>query len=568
MKSLQTKLIEILTNEKLLTEEQLKKVLDLQQKEGGKITKILVQHEFISEKDLLSSLSKNLNVTPIDLAKYKINSSLFELIPKHVASFYQIIPLAKIDNVLTVAMTDPLNILAVDDVKLITGLTVIPVIGSEQEIIKVINNYSTKAAAMEDVIKDLDSEDEIELTGDPEEQIDLDKLVEQTEDAPVIRMVNLLLVNAIKERASDIHLEPFEKEIRLRYRIDGVLYEFTPPPKKFQDAVISRVKIMSNLDIAERRIPQDGRFRIKIHGREIDFRTSLLPTVYGEKAVMRVLDKNSLSMDINKLGFHEKGLKTFKEGIRHPHGMILLTGPTGSGKTTTLYSALREVNTAGVNIITVEDPVEYQLHGINQIQVNVKAGLTFASGLRSILRQDPDIVMVGEIRDLETADVGVKAALTGHLVLSTLHTNDAPGSITRMIDMGIEPFLVASSVVVVAAQRLVRKICNNCKEKVKVPLSVLEKAQFNVSNEPPEFIYHGKGCSFCKDTGYLGRLSLLEVLLIDDDIRQLVVKGTNSAEIKKMGIEKGMQTLRMVGLDRVREGMTTLEEVLRITAQD
>jgi len=570
MKSLQEKLIDILKNEELLNEQDLNKVLSLQTKEGGKLTKILTEHNFIPEKDLLSCLSRNLNVTPIDLNRYKIDSSILELVPKHVASFYQMVPVSKVEDVLTVAMTDPLNILAVDDIHLITGLTVIPVIATEKEILSVINNYSTKSAAMEDVIKDIsDEEDEdLEIKEEKEEEVDIGKLVEQTEDAPVVRIVNLLLINAVKERASDIHLEPFEKELRMRYRIDGILYEVTPPPKKFQEAIISRVKIMSNLDIAERRIPQDGRFRIKLHGREIDFRTSLLPTVYGEKAVLRVLDKSSLSMDINKLGFHVDGLEIFKEAIKQPHGMVLLTGPTGSGKTTTLYSALREVNVSGVNIITVEDPVEYQLHGINQVQVNVKAGLTFSGGLRSILRQDPDIVMVGEIRDLETADIAVKAALTGHLVLSTLHTNDAAGAITRLVDMGIEPFLVASSVVLLAAQRLVRKICSNCKEKVKVPRSVLERAQFDVSGEVLEYLYHGKGCNFCKNTGYSGRLSLLEVLGVDDDIRAMICKGGSALDFKKEGMKKGMKTLRMVGLMRVGEGLTTLEEALRITIPD
>jgi type IV pilus assembly protein PilB len=384
-----------------------------------------------------------------------------------------------------------------------------------------------------------------------------------------VRIVNLIILQAIKERVSDIHIEPFEKEIKLRYRIDGVLYDSPPPPKKMQAAIVSRIKIMSDLDIAERRLPQDGRFRVRAQGREVDFRVSCLPTSFGEKIVMRVLDRSGLdSLDIDKLGFHAQGLEEFKNALASPYGIILLTGPTGSGKSTTLYSALRVLNKPEVNIVTVEDPVEYQISGINQVSIKPDIGLTFAAGLRSILRQDPDVIMVGEIRDQETADIAIKSALTGHLVFSTLHTNDAAGAVTRLDDMGIEPFLISSSTLLVAAQRLVRRICKKCKKELEVPDEALVKAQ--MKREPGEKIvlYHGTGCPDCKNSGYSGRMALIETIAIDDDIRNLIMKRATARQIKLAAMEKGMNTLRMVGLSRVKEGLTTLEEVMRVTAVD
>lgn len=384
-----------------------------------------------------------------------------------------------------------------------------------------------------------------------------------------VRIVNLIILQAIKERASDIHIEPFEKEIKLRYRIDGVLYDSPPPPKKMQAAIVSRIKIMSDLDIAERRLPQDGRFRVRAQGREVDFRVSCLPTAFGEKIVMRVLDRSGLeSLDIEKLGFHAQGLEEFKKALASPYGIILLTGPTGSGKSTTLYSALRVLNKPEVNIVTVEDPVEYQISGINQVSIKPDIGLTFSAGLRSILRQDPDVIMVGEIRDQETADIAIKSALTGHLVFSTLHTNDAAGAVTRLNDMGIEPFLISSSTLLVAAQRLVRRICKKCKKELEVPDEALAKAQMKHAPDEKVVLYHGAGCPACKNSGYLGRMALIETISIDDDIRNLIMTQTTARQIKLVAIEKGMKTLRMVGLSRVKEGLTTLEEVMRVTAAD
>ncbi|MEI6634762.1 MAG: GspE/PulE family protein, partial [Chlamydiota bacterium] len=403
-----------------------------------------------------------------------------------------------------------------------------------------------------------------------DQDINLDELIEQTGQFSIIKIVNLMLVQAIKERASDIHIEPFEKELKLRYRVDGVLHESTPPPKHMQNAIVSRIKIMSNLDIAERRLPQDGRFRIKVHGREIDFRVSCLPTSFGEKVVLRVLDKSGLeSLDITKLGFHDRGAEEFMRAIAAPYGMILITGPTGSGKSTTLYTALRVINKPEVNVITVEDPVEYQMLGVNQVSVKTEIGLTFAAGLRSILRQDPDVIMVGEIRDQETADIAVKSALTGHLVLSTLHTNDAASAITRLDDMGIEPFLISSSTLLVAAQRLVRRICKKCKKEIEVPDEILRAAQMQYDpGQKKPMIQHGAGCPTCKGTGYSGRMALIEVITIDDEVRGMIMKRSTGREIKLAAMKRGMKTLRMVGLDRVREGLTTLEEVMRVTAAD
>ena len=401
------------------------------------------------------------------------------------------------------------------------------------------------------------------------QDINIDWLIEQTGQVSIVKIVNLMLVQAIKERASDIHIEPFEKELKLRYRVDGVLHETTAPPKHMQNAIISRVKIMSNLDIAERRLPQDGRFRIKAHGREVDFRVSCLPTSFGEKVVLRVLDKSGLeSLAITKLGFNEQGAKEFMAAISAPYGMILITGPTGSGKSTTLYAALRVINKPDVNVITVEDPVEYQMMGINQVSVNAEIGLSFAAGLRSILRQDPDVIMVGEIRDLETADIAVKSALTGHLVLSTLHTNDAASAITRLDDMGIEPFLISSSTLLVAAQRLVRRICRKCKKEIDAPDDILLNAQMRWEKGEKPAIFHGAGCPSCKGTGYSGRMALIEVITVDDDVRGLIMKRATGREIKLAAMKRGMKTLRMVGLDRVRKGETTPEEVMRVTAAD
>ena len=561
-------LTDALVKRDLLTEENLKTALSLQQQDGDRIEDILVEKGYVTEGNMLAVMSDLLNMPFIDLAKYKLLPDVVEMISKEVATHFRAVPLARIGNVLTVAMVDPLDVVALDDLRLITGHSISPVISSVMTIREAISNYYAAFSGMESMLEKADSP-KIELRTEQDEEIDFDSLLEKSEEFSIIKLVNLVLVQGIKDRASDIHLEPFEKTLRLRYRVDGILYESSPLPKHMQSAIASRIKIMSNLDIAERRLPQDGRFRIKIHGRDVDFRVSCLPTYFGEKVVMRILDKSAVAMDLAKLGFHEEGLTLFKNAIASPYGMILLTGPTGSGKTTTLYSALMEINKLEVNIITVEDPVEYQLMGINQVAINQAIGLTFASGLRSILRQDPDIIMVGEIRDHETADIGVKAALTGHLVLSTLHTNDAAGAIARLNDMGVEPFLISSSVILVAAQRLVRRICEKCREPVEMPASVLKRAGLKVEKEDGTItIYHGRGCKSCNGAGLSGRMSLLEVLSIDDEVRELIIGEANAARIKSLAMEKGMKTLRMVGLDGVMKGQTTLDEVLRVTATD
>lgn len=568
-KSLKDRLTDILIQGNLLTEEDLKKAVDIQKQEGGRLQKILVKHKFVEEKKLIAAIGEHLGIPPLDLSKVKLEPEIVELIPRNVAEFYQIIPVARIGNALSVAMADPLNIFAIDDLKLMTGLDIVPIIGTETDISESLTNYYAKKNDMSSLLKDMEDTD-IELKKDDVEEISMEQLKGESDEAPVIKLANYLLVKAIEEKASDIHIEPFEKIVKVRYRIDGVLYEKDAPPKSMQNALLSRYKIMSKLDIAERRLPQDGRFKIKIKGKDVDFRVSSLPCVFGEKIVMRILDKSQAVMDIDNLGFHEQALQNIKEALGRPFGMILVTGPTGSGKTTTLYSCLTRLNEPDVNIITCEDPVEYQLKGINQVHVRSDIGLSFGAALRSILRQDPDIVMIGEIRDLETADIATKAALTGHLVLSTLHTNDAAGAIARLDDMGIEPFLISSSVLCVAAQRLARKICPKCKEELPLSKEALLEAQM-----PKKYvdqgikIYHGKGCRACNNIGYSGRMSLLEVFLINDTLRKMIVARSTASEIKKVAVNSiGMSTLRQVALLRVREGKISLEEALRVTTPD
>jgi len=479
------------------------------------------------------------------------------------------VPVSRVGNTLTVAMADPLNVFALDDLRLMTGMDVQPVISNPRDVADKLQETYTPTAGLDSLLSDQAAEQHVEIAKDSDEEIDVDALLEATGDTSIIKIVNVILVQAIQEGASDVHIEPFEKETRVRYRIDGVLYERTAPPKHMHPALVSRIKIMADLDIAERRLPQDGRFRIKLMGRDVDFRVSVLPVAFGEKVVMRILDKSALTLDIAQLGFNDEALARFRHAIKAPYGMVLVTGPTGSGKTTTLYSALSEINRPDVNIITVEDPIEYQLHGINQVQTNPEITLTFAAGLRSILRQDPDIVMVGEIRDHETADIGVKAALTGHLVFSTLHTNDAAGAMTRLVDMGVEPFLISSSVLLVQAQRLVRRICKHCKHEVEIEPDVLRRAQVQwPEGEAPPTFWAGKGCSKCSDSGYAGRCSVIEVLRVTENVRNLVIKQANASSIKEAAMADGMSTMRMDAIDKARQGITTLEEVLRVTAPD
>ena len=566
MKSFGERIADSLIADGLLTQKQLAEVLESQKKSGGRLLKLLLERQFVTEQDMMVSMARCLNTPPINLAKMHVPQDIVDLIPKDMALSYKMVVVARLGKKLYVAMADPLNVLALDDLRRVRPNTeIIPLISTEKAVTDFLNNAQTQAAgSIDQILKDADVGD-VELAKEKHEEINLDRLVESSEEGPVIKLVNLMLVQAIKDRASDIHIEPFEKQLRLRYRVDGVLYDSAAPPKSLQSAIASRIKIMASLDIAERRLPQDGRFRIKLAGREVDLRISVLPTVHGEKIVMRVLDKGNLTPSLDGLSLEPEELATFKAAIDAPHGMILMTGPTGSGKTSTLYAVLTQLNTADVNIVTVEDPVEYQMLGVNQVQVKPEIGLTFAGGLRSILRQDPDVVMVGEIRDSETADIAVKAALTGHLVLSTLHTNDAPGAVTRLVDMGIEPFLVSSSVLMVCAQRLLRKTCPHCKEEIKVPAELVQRLSLSKEDVASTTFYHGRGCSRCKDTGFLGRTAILEILPISPRIREQILHDTSAKVLMDIARQEGMRTLTMAGLARAKAGLTSLDEVLRVT---
>jgi type IV pilus assembly protein PilB len=569
MKSFGERIADALLADGLLTEEQLNEALDFQKKQGGRLLKLLLEKQLVTEQDMMVSMGRCLGAHPVTLAKMRVPQEVIDLIPKDLGQTYKMVAVARLGRKLFVAMADPLNVLALDDLRRVRPTTqIIPLISTEKAVTDFLNNAQTQAAGgIDAILKDVDVSD-VELAKDKQDEINLDQLVDSSEEGPVIKLVNLMLVQAIKDRASDIHIEPFEKQLRLRYRVDGMLYDSTAPPKGLQSAIASRIKIMANLDIAERRLPQDGRFRIKLAGREVDLRVSVLPTVHGEKIVMRVLDKGTLSLNLDGLGLPPDNLEKFKNAIDAPHGMILMTGPTGSGKTSTLYAVLTQLNTSDVNIVTIEDPVEYQMVGVNQVQVKPEIGLTFASGLRSILRQDPDIVMVGEIRDSETADIAVKAALTGHLVLSTLHTNDSPGAIARLVDMGIEPFLVSSSLLMVCAQRLLRKICPHCKEAFKVPTDVTSRLGLTNEDVSSNIYYRGRGCSRCKESGFLGRLAILEVLSVTNALREQILHDTSSKVIKDLALKEGLKTLRLAGLEKAKAGLTSLEEVLRVSGSE
>lgn len=563
------KLGRMLVAAKLVTEDQIEKALSVQQREGGRLGSILVKFGSISEQTLLDFLSKQYGVKSIDLSKIEIDPSVIKLIPTEVVQKYNVIPVRRVGSVITIAMLDPSNIFAIDDIKFMTGYDVDVVVASESAISAAMaKNYDTSAINLQQVLKSMDvADDSLDILSEKEaeEQVDLRELKEAVEEAPVVKLVNLILTDAIKKGSSDIHIEAYEKKFRVRYRIDGVLYEVMNPPLKLRAALTSRLKIMAELDIAERRLPQDGRIKLKMKDRGIDLRVSTLPCLFGEKVVLRILDKGALSFDLTKLGFEQKALDDLTKAIHSPYGMVLVTGPTGSGKSTTLYSALQQINEIGVNIMTAEDPVEYNMLGVNQVQMKEEIGLNFATALRSFLRQDPDIVLVGEIRDYETAEIAVKAALTGHLVLSTLHTNDAASTITRLLNMGIEPFLVASSVIIIIAQRLVRRICKECTEEEKVHSSVLQDIGFSDLEAGSIVCYKGKGCPNCNDTGYRGRIALYEVMPVGEEIRELILEGASAVEIKKKGVAMGMRTLRMSGLTKLKEGVTTVEEILRTT---
>jgi type IV pilus assembly protein PilB len=609
-----SKLGEILVRENLITAQQLREALDYQRGSGGRLGSNLVKLGIISDDVITAVLSRQYGVPSINLELFQIEESTVKLISQEVALKYTVLPISKVGATLTLAMADPTNVFAMDDIKFMTGLNIEPVIASEASIQAAVGKYynSTKQIDVFDLagvgagfekigvkigkngngangngIKTqqrlVDSDLEVSLDhfkfGEAEsgefevvsdnEEIDLAELARASEDAPVVRLVNVLLVDSLRRGASDIHVEPYEQDFRIRFRIDGILYDVMHPPMKMRDPLISRLKIMAKLDISEKRLPQDGRIKIKVkidnRSRELDFRVSTLPTLFGEKVVLRLLDKDKLMLDMTKLGFEQKSLEIFKRNISKPYGMVLVTGPTGSGKTNTLYSALQALNTSETNIMTAEDPVEFNLPGINQVQMKEQIGLNFAAALRSFLRQDPNIVLVGEIRDFETAEIAIKAALTGHLVMSTLHTNDAPSTISRMVNMGIEPFLVATSVNIIQAQRLIRRICSECKEEVQVPVEGLIEIGFSPEEAPSIKSYKGKGCQICNGTGYKGRVGLYEVMEVTDELRELIIIGASAIELRKRAVELGMITLRESGLYKLREGVTTIEEVVKET---
>ena len=550
-----------------ITEEQRNDAVQEQANRGELLCTILVKKEYVTKKQVLGCYARRNNLHPLSLDHVSVDPETLELVPEKTANEYKVIPICRAGNYLTIAISDPLNVLALDDLSLLTNLKIVPVVALESEIQTVLDRHYHQGERFEEIIANMEEVDVTEAVAKSSE-VDIDKMREETSAAPVVKIVNLVLTQAIDERVSDIHIEPFERKLSLRYRIDGILYERPSPPFSMTRAITSRLKVMAQLDISEHRLPQDGRFRIRTRGREVDFRVSTLPTVYGEKTVLRILDKNSQTMDIERLGFDELSLRHFREALEAPHGMILVTGPTGSGKTTTLYSALDRLNQPTVNIITVEDPVEYQFPGINQVQVNADINLTFAAGLRSILRQDPDIVMVGEVRDYETADIAVKAALTGHLVLTTLHTNDAPSAIARIIDMGVEPFLVSSAVRLIAAQRLARTLCSRCKKPIVLDAKLLERAQYKNNGEQQPNFHQPVGCSYCRNTGYSGRCALSEVVAVNEEISKMIMKNADARQIKDAAVANGMVTLRQNGLRHAAEGITSLEEILRVTGAD
>jgi type IV pilus assembly protein PilB len=568
-----SRLGEILIKESLITSDQLRQALEHQKAHGGRLGTCLMKLGFISDDEITGVLSRQYGVPSINLKFYEVDASVIKLIPQDTAVRYQIVPLSRVGSTLTIAMTDPTNVFAMDDIKFMTGFNVEPVVASETAIAEAISKFYGEVESgdeLDKVMKDLSAEDAADLELATEEQeTNLADLERAADEAPIIKLVNLIMTDAVKRGASDIHVEPYEKEVRVRLRIDGILQPVMNPPMKLRDAILSRIKIMAKLDISEKRLPQDGRIMIKYKKdgkiKDLDFRVSTIPTLYGEKIVMRLLDKENLRLDMTKLGFERESLTKYEKAILRPYGMVLVTGPTGSGKTNTLYSSIARLNTAETNIMTAEDPVEFQLAGVNQVQMKDQIGLNFAAALRAFLRQDPNIILVGEIRDFETAEIAVKAALTGHLVLSTLHTNDAPSTISRLMNMGIEPFLVATSVNLICAQRLVRKICQNCKEILEVPEQAMVDAGYSPEEIASAKIYVGKGCGTCNKTGYKGRVGLYEVMEINDELRELILVGASALELKKKAIDQGMLTLRKSGLTKAAMGQTTLEEVLRET---
>ena len=560
------KLGNFLVREGLITPEQLENALQEQKANGGMLGSNLVKMGYIEEAELMEFLSKQFGVPSTDPSKLDVDPDVIEMIPGNIVQKYKIVPISLEGQTLTIAMVDPSNIFIIDDIKFLTRKNIRVTVATESSIKSAMDRFYDAGAALEDVMQEFD-EDGVDVV-EGSEDLDLGELESAAEQAPVVKLVNLILVDAIKKAASDIHIEPYEKSFRVRYRIDGVLYEVMKPPMKLKNALISRVKIMSRLDIAERRLPQDGRIKLKTKGKEMDFRVSVLPTLFGEKVVLRLLDKSNLQLDMTKLGFEVKQLANFKDAIYKPFGMVLVTGPTGSGKTTTLYSALSELNKTTENISTAEDPVEFNLGGINQVQIHEAIGLSFAACLRSFLRQDPDIIMVGEVRDFETAEISIKAALTGHMVLSTLHTNDAPSTVNRMLNMGVEPFLVSSAVNLILAQRLARRVCMDCKEEIEIPKETLLDLGVPEEEVGSFKCNHGTGCTTCSQTGYKGRIALYEVMPMYEEIKELVLVGASSTEIKREAMRLGMLTLRQSGINKLKEGITTVEEVVRCSVKD
>jgi type IV pilus assembly protein PilB len=576
---------ELLLKEKRISPEQLQEALNYQRQHGGKLGFNLIKLGYVKDEEITALLSKQYGVPSIALGQFEIDPAVVKLVPADTAQKYQVVPLSRAGATLTIAMTDPTNVFAMDDIKFMTGYNVEPVVASETAVIEAIARYYGKAAgasaaaapsALEVASKALEDMPILTDGGDVEvldelEEISAEMLAKQGEEAPVVKLVNVVLMSAIQKGASDIHIEPYEKELRIRYRIDGLLYNIMQPPMKFRDAITSRIKIMSKLDIAEKRLPQDGRIKIRFQDngvpKDIDFRVSCLPTLFGEKIVMRLLDKDKLMLDMTKLGFESESLARFEGAIEKPWGMVLVTGPTGSGKTNTLYSSISRINTPETNIMTAEDPVEFNLAGVNQVQVRENIGLNFAAALRSFLRQDPNVILVGEIRDFETAEIAVKAALTGHLVLSTLHTNDAPSTVNRLMNMGIEPFLVASSLNLVCAQRLVRRICKSCSEPHPTPAPALVQAGFSPEDAKTVVPNRGKGCEKCNNTGYKGRVGLYEVMEVTEELRELILVGASALELRRKAVEEGMLTLRSSGLRKVKDGVTTIEEIVRETVK-
>jgi len=570
MVTLRDNIIGILLSSKRLSKEQLESALETQKQKRIPLRTILIDLGIISEEELLSLLSKQLYIPTLHLTKYKFDPEIVKTVPEHIAKQYNIIPLSRMGNSITVAISDPLNVFALDDIRTFTGCDIDIVLSPEEEIRSAIDaQYNLEVKSMQQILEDtsslqieLDKKDTLTFK---QEEIELSSVLKESEKAPIVKLVDVMLIQALKKRASDIHIEPEYDFLRVRYRIDGALHEIFKIPKINQNAVLARVKIISDLDITENRIPQDGRFKVRFENKEVDFRVSSLPTTFGQKFVLRLLDKSNLSIGLDKLGFSEQPAAVFKEAVSKPFGMILVTGPTGSGKSTTLYSVLNQLNTPARNIVTIEDPVEYQVEGITQIQVKPDIGLDFASGLRSILRQSPDVIMIGEIRDPETADIAVKASLTGQVVLSTLHTNDAISSITRLIDMGVEPFLAASSLIMLCAQRLCRKLCLKCRKPIEVRKDFLEEIGF----KEEAVFYTAAGCKYCNNTGFYGRIAILEAVMINDTIREMIMQKKSIDEIKIYAIEKcGMRTLRDDAFIKVKDGVTTLDEALRITTEE